>query len=72
MSTKSQEQGVPAENGLLQCLLMYYQLVVSSALFSGVVGGGGSTKHKDTQRLDKLIKKATLVVGSEQDSGGEH
>lgn len=30
--------------------------------------GGGSTKQKDTQKLDKLIKKATSVIGAEQDS----
>lgn len=47
---------------------MFYQSVVFSTLFYGVVCWGGSIKQKDTQRLDKLIKKATSVVGAEQES----
>ena len=47
---------------------MFYQSVVSSSLFYGVVCWGGSIKQRDTQRLDKLIKKAASVIGAEQDS----
>lgn len=44
--------------------------MVASALFYGVVCRGGSAKQRDTQKLDKLIKKASSVIGfsAEQDS----
>lgn len=57
-------------------LLMFYESVVSGALFFGAMvlcvwGEGRSTKLKDTQRLDKLINKATSAIGAEQNSVAE-
>ena len=49
-------------------LQTFYQSVVFSVLFYGVVCWGGSTTQRDTQRLDRLMKKASSVTGAEQDS----
>lgn len=47
---------------------MFSQSVVASAFFYGVECWGGGAKQRDTRRLDKLIKKASSVIGAEQDS----
>ena len=44
---------------------LFYQFVVASVLFYAVVCWGGSTKKRDAGRLEKLIKKAGSVVGTE-------
>ncbi|KAK3537287.1 hypothetical protein QTP70_006980 [Hemibagrus guttatus] len=49
-------------------LQMFYQTVVASALFYAAVCWGGSIKKKDASRLDKLVRKAGSIVGSELDS----
>ncbi|KAI3353867.1 hypothetical protein L3Q82_005075 [Scortum barcoo] len=50
-------------------LQIFYQSVVASALLYAVVCWGGSLKKKDTAcRLDKLVRKAGSVVGTELDS----
>ena len=49
-------------------LQMFYQSVVASALLYAVVCWGGSLKKRDAARLDKLVRKAGSVVGSELDS----
>uniref|UniRef100_A0A8C4X371 B30.2/SPRY domain-containing protein n=1 Tax=Erpetoichthys calabaricus TaxID=27687 RepID=A0A8C4X371_ERPCA len=49
-------------------LQMFYQTVVASALFYAVVFWGGSIKRKDASRLDKLVRKASSMVGMELDS----
>lgn len=49
-------------------LQLFYQSVVASALFYGVVCWGGNIRQRDTQRLDKLIRKASSVIGADQDS----
>ena len=48
-------------------LRMFYQSVVASVLFYAVVCWGGSIKKRDAGRLDKLVRKAGAVVGSELD-----
>ncbi|KAI3375915.1 hypothetical protein L3Q82_003775 [Scortum barcoo] len=49
-------------------LQIFYQSVVASALLYAVVCWGGSLKKKDAARLDKLVRKAGSVVGTELDS----
>uniref|UniRef100_A0A8C4T3P3 Reverse transcriptase domain-containing protein n=1 Tax=Erpetoichthys calabaricus TaxID=27687 RepID=A0A8C4T3P3_ERPCA len=49
-------------------LQMFYQMAVVSALFYAVVCWGGSIKKKDASRLDKLVRKAGSIVGTEMDS----
>ncbi|CAJ1050791.1 hypothetical protein NFI96_000077 [Xyrichtys novacula] len=49
-------------------LKMFYQSVVASILFYAAVCLGGSIKHKDARRLNKLVKKAGSVVGLWLDS----
>uniref|UniRef100_A0A665T724 Reverse transcriptase domain-containing protein n=1 Tax=Echeneis naucrates TaxID=173247 RepID=A0A665T724_ECHNA len=49
-------------------LQMFYQSVVASALFYAVVCWGGSTSTKHSNRLDKLIRRASSVVGTKLDS----
>lgn len=45
-------------------LQMFYQTVVASALFCATaVCWGGSTKKRDTSRLDKLVRKTGSVAG---------
>ena len=46
-------------------LQMFYQSVVASTIFFTVVSWGAGIKAKDANRLNKLIKKAGSVVGSE-------
>jgi len=49
-------------------LLMFYQSVVASILFYAVVCWGGNSKKRDASRLDRLVRRAGSVVGSELDS----
>lgn len=49
-------------------LQMFYQSVVASVLFYAVVCWGGSSKRRDAGRLDRLVRRAGSVVGSELDS----
>lgn len=48
-------------------LQIFYQSVVASALMYAVVCWGSSLKKKDAARLDKLVRKAGSVVGTELD-----
>ena len=48
-------------------LRMFYQSVVASILFYAVVCWGGSIKKRDAGRLDRLVRKAGAVVGTELD-----
>ncbi|GAA6098691.1 atrial natriuretic peptide receptor 3 [Tachysurus ichikawai] len=48
-------------------LQMFYQTVVASAFFYATLCWGGSIKKKDASHLDKLVKKAGSVVGTELD-----
>ncbi|XP_051254013.1 uncharacterized protein LOC127362380 [Dicentrarchus labrax] len=49
-------------------LQMFYQSVVASVLFYAVVCWGGSSKRGDAGRLDRLVRRAGSVVGTELDS----
>ncbi len=51
-----------------EMLQMFYQSVMASALFYAAVCCGGSVKHKDARRLDKLAERAGSVIGSRLDS----
>jgi len=44
---------------------MFYQTVIESALFYAVVCWGSCTTDKNCRRLDKLVKKASSVIGRE-------
>src|SRR4029434_4607956 len=48
-------------------LRMFYQSVVASALIYAVVCWGGSIKKRDAGRLDRLVRRAGAVVGTELD-----
>ena len=48
-------------------LRMVYQSVVASVLFYAVVCWGGNTKKRDTNRLDKLVKRASSVIGEQME-----
>ena len=48
-------------------LRMFYQSVVASILFYAVVCWGGSIKKREAGRLDRLVRKAGAVVGTELD-----
>ncbi|KAK0152207.1 hypothetical protein N1851_006440 [Merluccius polli] len=49
-------------------LKMFYQSVVASTLFFAVACWGGGIKAGETNRLNKLVRKASSVVGLELDS----
>ena len=49
-------------------LQMFYQSMVASVLFFAVVCWGGSSKKRDAARLDRLVRRAGSVVGTELDS----
>ena len=49
-------------------LEIFYQSVVASALFFAVVCWGSSIRASDTNRLNKLIKKAGSVIGVKPDT----
>ena len=53
-----------------EMLHMFYQSVVASTIFYAAVCWGGSATERDTRRLDKLIRKAGLVLGRCVDSLG--
>ncbi|XP_051787946.1 uncharacterized protein LOC127529166 [Erpetoichthys calabaricus] len=57
-----------ASFNICKMLQMFYQTVVTSALFYAVVCWGGSIKKRDASRLDKLVRKAGSIVGMELDS----
>jgi len=48
-------------------LCMFYNTVIENALFYAVVCWGSSTTDKHSRRLDKLVKMASSVIGSELD-----
>ena len=48
-------------------MCMFYHTVIESALFSAVVCWGSCTTDKNCRRLDKLVKKASSVVGRRLD-----
>ena len=49
-------------------LQMFYQSVVASVLFYAVVCWGGSSRRRDAGRMDRLVRSAGSVVGTELDS----
>ena len=49
-------------------LEIFYQSVVASVLFFAVVCWGSSIGASDTNRLNKLIRKAGSVIGCKQDT----
>lgn len=49
-------------------LQIFYQSVVASALFFTVVCWGGGIMAGETNRLNKLVRKASSVVGLKLDS----
>jgi len=44
-------------------MCMFYHTIIESALFYAVVCWGSCTSDKNCRRLDKLVKKASSVVG---------
>ncbi|XP_059801863.1 uncharacterized protein LOC132378747 [Hypanus sabinus] len=51
-----------------EMLKMFYRSVVESALFFVVACSGGSIKKRDASRLNKLVRKAGSVAGTELES----
>lgn len=49
-------------------LQMFYQSVVASVLFYAAVCWGGSIRHRDARRLDRLVKRAGSVIGARLDT----
>ncbi|KAK7883856.1 hypothetical protein WMY93_026979 [Mugilogobius chulae] len=49
-------------------LNMFYQSIVSSVLFYAVVCWGGSARKRDTQKLNRIIRRVGSVVGLGLDS----
>ena len=47
---------------------MFYKSVVESVIFFAVACWGGNIKKRDASRLDKLVRKAGSVVGTELES----
>lgn len=47
---------------------MFYPSAVTTVIFYTVVCWGGSTSKMDSSRLDKLIRRASSVVGMKLDS----
>ena len=48
-------------------ICMFYHTIIESALFYAVVCWGSCTTDKNCRRLDKLMKKASSVVGRSLD-----
>ena len=48
--------------------MMFYQSIVASVLFYGVVCWGGGIKAGEQNKLNKIIKKASSVVGLQMES----
>nr|XP_010780298.1 PREDICTED: von Willebrand factor A domain-containing protein 7-like [Notothenia coriiceps] len=55
-------------NVCTRLLQMFYQSVVASVLFFAVVCWGGNKNTRDTGRLNKLVRKASSVVGVQLDN----
>ena len=51
-----------------ELLQMFYSSVVSSVLTSGLLSWGGNICRRDRETLDKVIRKASGVVGRVQDN----
>ena len=49
-------------------LHLFHQSVVASVLLYAVVCWGSSTRKKDSLRMDKVVRRASSVVGIEQES----
>ena len=47
---------------------MFYQSVVASVLFFGVVCWGGNINTRDANKINKLVRKAGSVVGIKLDN----
>ena len=45
-------------------LQMFYQSVMASVLFFGITCWGGNNRASDTFNLNRLVKKASAIVGS--------
>ena len=45
-------------------LQMFYQSVMASVLFFGITCWGGNNRESDTFNLNRLVKKASAIVGS--------
>lgn len=54
----------------MSALCMFYQSVVSSVLFYAAVCWGGNMTDRNDRRLDKLVDKASLVLGRSLDFVG--
>ena len=48
-------------------ICMFYHTIIESALFYAVVCWGSCTTDKNCRRMDKLVKKASSVVGRRLD-----
>jgi len=55
-------------NVCTKLLQMFHQSVVASVLFFAVVCWGGNTNTRDTGRMNKLVRKASSVVGVQLDN----
>lgn len=55
-------------NVCTRLLQTFYQSVVASVLFFAVVCWGGNTNKRDADRLSKLVRKASSVVGVRLDN----
>ena len=53
-----------------EMLHMFYQSVVASVLFYAAVCWGGSMTDRNSRRLDRLVKKASSVLGRSLDPLG--
>ena len=53
-----------------EMLVMFYQSVMASILFYAAVCWGGNITQEDSNRLDKLVRKASSVVGRALDPLG--
>ena len=51
-----------------ELLQMFYSSVLSSVLTFGLLSWGGNISRRDVETLDKIIKKASGVVGRTQDN----
>ena len=49
-------------------LQMFYQSVVAGVLFYAAVCWGGSIRHRDARRLERLLKRAGSVIGVRLDT----
>ena len=49
---------------------MFYQSVMASVLFFGITCWGGNNRASDTLNLDRLVRRAGSIVGSELEGVG--